>query len=437
MMPPPPPSPGPRVDVERYRRARSIFDQVVDLDPVSRAAAVDVACGTDAALRALVVELVELDQVDSPLDDAGAAIAADIVRAAGGTSSLQPGDVVDRYVVESLLGTGGTARVWAVRHRTLGTRHALKVLSWSDATLRERLMREARTQARLVHPNIVPVRDIIELEGSPALLMPLIEGPPLDILLRQVRPTVDEATALLRGILAGVGHAHAEGFVHRDIKAANVLLDLHSGTLVPRVTDFGLVKATDAQTLTRPGDIMCTLAAAAPEQLHDPSSVDLRADIWSLGVVAYHLATGSPPFPGTTLAAVVEAHVTGPDLDRVPAALRPLVAAALQADPTDRAGSAEALAALLPQPSPSFDPARLLHLAQRVQAGEDLRDPSTQAPAHLPLPPATAPTGAPHDAGPPPAQSDRPHPAPTRFLPAVIAAVVSILAVLAWHLGHP
>lgn len=381
------------MDIERYRRAQSIFDEVVDLDPVSRAAAVDVACGPDTALRTLVSELLELDEQDSPLDDAAPVLAADLARSMGIGDNLKPGVEVDRYIVESLLGTGGTARVWAVRHRTLSTRHALKVLSWSDDNLTKRLLREARVQAALQHRNIVPVRDVIEVEGVPALLMPLIDGPPLDILLRHVSPTVDEAAWLIHEVVAGVAHAHERGLIHRDIKSANVLLELTDDQIIPKVTDFGLVKATDAQTLTRPGDIMCTLASAAPEQLADPSRVDQRADIWSLGVVAYHIATGKRPFPGDTLQAVVDAHLAGPDLEAVPPALRPMVAAALVADPTARASSATALHALLPAMAPHPPTERLARLARQLRDGQPLDTPDPTPQSTLsPKPDWTPPT---------------------------------------------
>ncbi len=190
-------------EIERYRQAQAIFDEVVDLDPVSRAAAVAVACGPDDALRALITELIELDEQDSPVDNASESLARDLARSMGAVDRLKPGDVVDRYVVEHLLGTGGTAQVWAVRHQSLGTRHALKVLTLPDDTLRRRLMREARAQASLEHPNIVPVRDVLTIDDTPALLMPLIDGPPLDILLRHVTPAPEEANWLIHGIVMG------------------------------------------------------------------------------------------------------------------------------------------------------------------------------------------------------------------------------------------
>lgn len=423
------------MDVERYRRAQSIFDQVVDLDRVSRTAAIDVACGTDSALRQLVQELVDLDAQDSPIDDAAPALAATLARTVGGVKRLQPGDEVDRYVVEALLGSGGTARVWAVRHRTLGTRHALKVLTWSDETLRERLLREARAQARLDHPNILPVRDVLEVGEAPALLMPLIDGPPLDILLRHVTPSLEEAVWLLHGILAGVGHAHASGLIHRDIKSANVLLELRDGLVVPRVSDFGLVKATDAQTLTRPGDIMCTLASAAPEQLVDPAHVDQRADIWSVGVVAYHVATGTRPFPGNTLQAVVDAHVEGPDLDRVPAPLRPLVAAALVKDPDARAASVDALVDLLP-PLPKTPPTvRLFAIAEHVRDGTPTEEALTLSPTgvdHKPdwTPPTLAPEVPSDPSSPPPDRTGRLQ--PLQVLLSVVALFVIAGIALFW-----
>ena len=345
------------MDVESHRRAQEIFDTVVDLPLDQRRAAVRLACAGDVALLAMVEELLSLD------DEGDSAVMGLVdqaaVEAALGPVPLEPGHRVDRYKVLRLLGVGGTARVWEVQHRTLGTRHALKVLTWAEPRMQRRLLREARTQARLVHPNVVPVSDVIEVNGAPGLLMPLIDGPPLDELLADHRPTVGEAVGLLRGIAAGIAYAHAEGFAHRDLKPANVLVDIQGDRFVPRVADFGLVKGAGQKTMTRPGMVLGTLSYAAPEQLFDTSTAAEPADVWALGVLAYELLAGERPFRGSQLQDILDSHQRGPDLDALPAVLpddvRELLGRMLRVDPAERPQHmGEVLRAL-----PEGDPLRL------------------------------------------------------------------------------
>ena len=221
---------------------------------------------------------------------------------------LQPGTLVEKYRVVRLLGSGGMASVHEVEHSVLGTRHALKVLTSHDLEQRERLVREGRLQAHLIHPNLVPVRDVVELQGAPGLLMDLVDGPSLAALLRAHRPSLDEALALFRGIVAGVAHAHEHGVVHRDLKPGNVLLDVSSASLTPRVADFGLAKPggiDSDHTETRTGVMMGTPAYAAPEQLGNAKDTDHRADLWALGCILYELLAGRRPFAASDLFALL------------------------------------------------------------------------------------------------------------------------------------
>lgn len=212
--------------------------------------------------------------------------------------TLRAGTTVDRFVVEGLLGVGGMASVYAVRHRVLGSHHALKLLHVNDPSARERLRREGQTQASLRHPNVVAVSDIVEIGGALGLVMELVEGRTLRHLLQTTTLDAVQVDDLARGLLAGTLATHAHGVVHRDLKPTNILLAIEDGRLVPRIADFGLVKALgDALgATTRTGDSLGTPGYMSPEQLVDARRVDHRADVFALGAVLYELVTGVRAF---------------------------------------------------------------------------------------------------------------------------------------------
>jgi len=262
---------------------------------------------------------------------------------------LSPGDVVGRFHVQRRIGVGGMAEVWSVLHNRLGTTHALKVLLHPTPELARRLRAEARAQLRLRHPHVVPVTAIVDVNGSPGLLMPLITGPTLSAVGRGQLPQA-QALAIFVGIVAGVQAAHDRGYVHRDLKPANVLLDVASGTVVPRVADFGLVKHHAASLMTAHGVFMGTPAYAAPEQLADAAVVDRRADLFSLGVMLVELLTGRRPFAGHGVAEVMAAHRNGPRIDGLPEPMRSLSERLMSLSAEGRpADCAELLEALGPQ----------------------------------------------------------------------------------------
>jgi serine/threonine protein kinase len=267
---------------------------------------------------------------------------------------LSCGDILaGRYEVERALGSGGMAEVWRVRHLELGSAHALKLLHRvGSPDLRRRLLEEGRAQAQLSHPNIVRVTDVVQLQGSLALVMELVEGPSLRDLLDEGRPPLAQAAALGAGLLAGVAHAHAAGFIHRDLKPENVLLT-RAPPQIPRVADFGLVRALEAEAsgrkLTREQVAMGTPGYMPPEQYRDAGRVDASADVFALGCVLYELLTGRRVFQGGDLIALYQSALRedfappGELAPELPPALCALVAAALSARPERRPSSAVAL----------------------------------------------------------------------------------------------
>jgi serine/threonine protein kinase len=269
---------------------------------------------------------------------------------------LDLGKTVDRYVVERVLGAGGTAMVYLVKHSSLGTLHALKVLTLTGSSIRERMVREGQVQAKLQHPNVVAVTDQLDIDGALGLLMEYVDGPSLEAALQRYRLTMGDAETLFGGILSGVRAAHREGLVHRDLKPANVLLSRSPDGFIPKVTDFGLAKMLEQDPSvahTRSGIAMGTPSYMAPEQIRDARSVDQRADIWSLGCILYELTTRIRAFPGDEALAIYNAVVDGNYLSprvhqpEMPERLHQAIVGCLQVDLDARIPDCDTLAAVM------------------------------------------------------------------------------------------
>ena len=222
---------------------------------------------------------------------------------------LSPGTTIGRYTVEEMVGEGGMATVFRVRHNELHATYALKVLNLVSDAIQRRLVQEGRVQARLRHPNILPVTDILDVDGRPGLIMEYVDGPSLEAHLAPRRLPLDEADQLARGILSAVVFAHGQGCVHRDLKPANILLSDIGGEYIPKVADFGLVKVIDEEDdslhKTRSGIGIGTPCYMAPEQALDAAHVDERADIFSLGAILYELVCGRRAFHGPNAVAII------------------------------------------------------------------------------------------------------------------------------------
>ncbi len=198
-----------------------------------------------------------------------------------------------------LLGQGGMGVVYKARQKQLDRWVALKLMLPSaarDPAFAERFAREARSLARLNHPNIVAVYDFGQAGGYYYFLMEFVDGQNLRQMLEGGWITPKEALAIVPKICEALQFAHEEGIVHRDIKPENLLLDKKGRV---KIADFGLAKLVGREpgnvTLTSPGFVMGTPKYMAPEQLERPESVDHRADIYSLGVVFYEMLTGELP----------------------------------------------------------------------------------------------------------------------------------------------
>ena len=267
---------------------------------------------------------------------------------------LRIGETIDRYTVEALIGQGGMAAVYRAKHNALDSLHAVKILFITAPAIRRRLMQEGKVQANLRHPNIVAVTDVLEIQGAPALVMEYVAGPALDQWLQEQKPTLDEALFLFRGILRGVMAAHERGVIHRDLKPANVMLAPTNEGLVPKVTDFGLVKSlSDQRGKTQTGMAMGTPEYMAPEQIRDASDVDQRVDMFALGCILYELVCHRRAFEGpdnvTIFNAIVEGKYSPPRkfVDNLPRNVLMAIRWLLESDREKRLGSCVELFDLL------------------------------------------------------------------------------------------
>jgi serine/threonine-protein kinase len=263
--------------------------------------------------------------------------------------SLGPGAVLaGKYRVERVLGQGGMGVVVAATQLDLGRLVALKFLLDDSAERAEvvaRFLREARIVGALRSEHVAKVYELGQLEnGAPYMAMEYLEGADLSRTLRERGPLhFAEASSFVRQACEAIAEAHASGVVHRDLKPANLFLTARpNGGALIKVLDFGISKSlaltAAEQSMTKTTTMMGSPHYMSPEQMVRPKAVDLRTDIWSLGVILHELVTDDVPFHGETLAALTlnvhheEAPVIANVNPHVPAAYQAIVTRCLQKD---------------------------------------------------------------------------------------------------------
>jgi serine/threonine protein kinase len=263
--------------------------------------------------------------------------------------------LADRYELDREIGAGGMAHVYHAYDRQHGRDVAIKVMrpELSAAIGVERFLREIRIEARLQHPNILPLYDSGVADGLLYYVMPYVEGESLrERIRREKQLSVPEAIRIAREVADALDYAHRHNVVHRDIKPGNILL---SGGH-PLVADFGLaraVSAADEESLTASGIAVGTAEYMSPEQASGESDVDGRSDIYALGCVLYEMLAGDPPFTGRTVQSVLARHRHDPPprLSVVRPGLSPQLEEAVERSlakvPADRFATAAELAAAL------------------------------------------------------------------------------------------
>jgi serine/threonine-protein kinase len=355
----------------RWALLEPLLDAALVLEPDERRAYLDDACGADSSLRAEVNRLLaayELRNNTRYLEQPAAVRFASLLDERVDEATFETA-IAERFRLEGELGRGGMAIVYRATDGRDGSLVALKVLrATATAGGAARFRREIALAARLRHPHILPLLDSGECGDRLWYTMPLVAGESLGTRLRREgRLPIPDAVRILYEMSEALACAHAQGVVHRDLKPDNVLLaDGHAV-----IADFGVAKALftaihgavataqhdDIRTATGAG--VGTPAYMSPEQAVGEKSVDHRADLYALGVIAYELLTGAPPFTGQSRQALITAHLAErpapPSAHRgdVPRALETLVMQLLEKQARNRPDSATDVSAVLKSLGPS------------------------------------------------------------------------------------
>ncbi len=352
---------------ERFERAMEIFLKAVDLPTGQRDSLIARECGTDTALRDEVQSLLAHDGDDAMVatDLSGAAqVLWDDLASASATLTLP--EQIGSYRIVREIGRGGAGVVYEARQDSPSRTVALKVLS-SGTTQNElvrRFQREAELLGRLRHPGIAQIFEagVADMGGARAsvrqayIAMELIDGQPIDLFVRHNNLDLRGRLALFAKVCDAVHHAHERGVVHRDLKPANILVERDGQ---PKVLDFGVSRTTDADihtvTLqTNVGQLMGTVPYMSPEQVQgDPSAIDARSDVYSMGVVLFELLGSrlpydvrSQPVPGAVRMIQEQDPTRLGSINRLfRGDVETIVATALEKEPARRYPSAAAMAA--------------------------------------------------------------------------------------------
>ena len=274
--------------------------------------------------------------------------------------ALRAGTMAGGYVLEKALASGGGGTVYEAKHRLLGRRAAVKVLRRELASSQQmvtRFLREALAVNLIKHPNIVDIYEFGELpDGRPFYVMELLDGTDLrSMLSTKGRFHPSEVLEILTPVCSALEAAHAQGIVHRDLKASNIHIEQRGSERIVKLLDFGIAKlihpdAGDAG-LTVAGARLGTSYTMAPEQIRG-GNIDARTDVYALGVVLYHLLTGQYPFRGEQMTDIERLHLESPAprpsaSAPVSPALDAVVLRAMEKQPDRRFASAKAFAIAL------------------------------------------------------------------------------------------
>jgi serine/threonine protein kinase len=381
------------VDAEAWRQAKDVLAEALSCPANEREAFVAARCQDPALRRELQGYLNQYDEdfLESVLTvsqtfESSASAADDGVQ----VLDIQPGDRIGHYVVVDRLGVGGMGHVFLGNDTQLQRKVALKglVASASASELRSRILHEARAAARLTHPNIAVVHDVIDHDGRPFLVMEYVEGETLAAMIKRERLPLHRILTMLRQLASALAAAHGKGIVHRDLKPANIQVTPDGSV---KILDFGVahaitVAATNSPSTgaaltirltsaTVPADARVmhpgTPAYMSPEQMFG-REIDQRSDIYSLGIVAYEMATGHRPYatndPLEVVLTVSKNFLSTSDLQAsVPAQLNDVIAKMLAVNPAERYQTAGELSHALDLLTAATGPASVARTSPRVR----------------------------------------------------------------------
>jgi eukaryotic-like serine/threonine-protein kinase len=334
--------------------------------------------------------------------------------------------IADRYARERILGRGGMGVVWRARDQLLGRDVAIKEVQLPPSlpaddleAMRARVLREARAAARLNHPNVVTLYDVVQEEGRTFIVMELVEAPTLATVVRERGPLPPgEVAAIGVQVLDALRAAHRVGIVHRDVKPGNVMVPPGDGRV--KLADFGIASLAGDPQLTVTGLVLGSPAYMAPEQASGQSSGP-ATDLWALGATMYFALEGEPPFQRHGAVPTLTAVVNDPPRRmRQGGELEPLVVGLLAKSPAERPspgqlrGQLERLAEDAHGPPATTAPMPPAAPAPRDTAPLPVVQPPTLAEGAAPSQPEPTPAEEPEPAtaeGPEPATSEGPEPA--------------------------
>jgi serine/threonine protein kinase len=336
---------------DRWNDVVPILRVALARPPHERPAFVADACAGDSELRLQVESLLAHETAtDQFLSTPAAALIAE---------AEAPAPFIGRefgsYTILDLLGSGGMGDVYRARDRQLDRDVAIKILPplfTNDSDRLTRFEREAKILAALNHPHIGAIYGLERVDGVPALVLELVEGPTLADRLSQGALSVKEALGIAMQVADALAAAHRQAIIHRDLKPSNIKVTADG---LVKLLDFGLAKGVEPDdrsdaaaaadtsliTTSRPGAIMGTAAYMSPEQARG-ESVDARSDLFSLGAVVYEMITGRPAFSGATASAILRAILNDAPSSprtvksRIPISLERLVMRLLAKDPSAR-----------------------------------------------------------------------------------------------------
>lgn len=340
-------------------RIWDVYERACDLDGAEREAWLTLACAEDAVLRREVVRRLAIHDV-AGAEAPGEASRRVLEGVAGRVLSLEAGTRIGAYEVMHQIGAGGMGQVYEVLQLSTQRRVALKLLPVGFDTPERlaRFEREIRALSQLDHPGIVHILDAGQHEETsgarPFFTMELVDGSELGAWPHRENPDLRSRLILLQRLSEAVDHAHRRGWLHRDLKPANILVDRDEN---PRILDFGIARMLHGDGmlgpgLTRTGDVVGTPTYMSPEQLAgDSRNVEVRSDVYALGVIAYELISGQLPHDSSATPAAVSVRMREPPL-RLGSISRAwhgdldtIVGKALEPDPESRYASAGELAA--------------------------------------------------------------------------------------------